>query len=50
MEHKTPLQDECHLHSLTSDVEQWLDVEVVGSKNNLKEHFLVDANELGVPL
>lgn len=37
-------------NGLATNVEKWLDVQVVGSKNDLEEHFLVDLHELLVPL
>lgn len=35
---------------LRLDVQQGLDVQVVGSQDDLEEHLLVDRDELGVPL
>ena len=40
----------CDLHCLASDVQQRFNVEIVGSQDDLKEHFLVDIDEFGVPI
>jgi hypothetical protein len=37
-------------NSLASNVKEGLDIEVVGSEDNLKQHLLVDLHELLVPL
>lgn len=39
-----------HLHSLAANIKERLDVEVVGSEDDLEEHFLVDLDELCVPV
>jgi hypothetical protein len=39
-----------HVHCLAADVEERLDVEVVGCQDDLEEHLLVDLDELGVPV
>ena len=35
---------------LAANIKEGLDVEVVGGQDNLKQHFLIDTNELLVPL
>jgi hypothetical protein len=37
-------------HSLAADIEESLDVHVVGGEDDLEEHLLVDLHELLVPL
>lgn len=39
-----------NLHSLATDIKKGLDVEVVGCEDDLKEHLLIDLDELGVPV
>jgi len=36
-------------NGLATDIEKWLDIKVVGGKNNLEEHLLVDLHKLLVP-
>ena len=38
-----------YVHSLAADIEEALNVQVIGSQDNLKEHFLVHLDELGIP-
>jgi hypothetical protein len=37
-------------HGLATNVQQSLDVKIVGSQDNFKQHFLVDLHEFLVPL
>lgn len=39
-----------YLHSLASYIQERLDVKVVGSQYDFEQHFLIDGNELLVPL
>lgn len=39
-----------YLHSLATDIEERLDVEVVCCQDDFEEHLLVNLNELGVPV